>query len=70
MNESESPKAYYFRIYEGKIKHQDWCEKIPCDPNINLCHEGKVEHLRGPYDRKEEKIIDGQKYEEVDDLPF
>ena len=71
MKENESPKSYFYRILDAKRKGEDWAKNIPVDMNVYYADKGKVEHLRGKYDKeKTEHIVDGEKYEEVDDLPF
>lgn len=44
---NETPKQYYYRIYNAKINHEEWAKNIPCDSSIAYADNVSDQSLAG-----------------------
>ena len=73
LEESADAKEYFYKVLQAKKEGRDWARSIPLDMNVLWGDQGKIEHLRGPYDKNksdEKKVKEIVEIQEEDDLPF
>ena len=44
--EGETPRQYFYRIYEAKKNGEAWAKKIPCDAVVYYADQGDIKKVR------------------------
>lgn len=54
--DEETPREYFYRVYNAKKKHEKWVEKIPCDAIVYFADKNELDKVQNLIEQQQKKL--------------